>query len=159
MKEQRIARLLEARQLEELEANDAEVAAIWSAALREWADASVPGLSVPGRFMHLYQSAFRAATAVLRAGGYRCRGAVGGHHHATFYAAGALGDDEMERLADALQGVRGDRHRALYGDEDELEEVEVEEAGRLVGEFLSSAHGWIVLRRVELEGRLQLPAS
>jgi len=50
VKQHRIDRLVEARNLEEVPADDAEVAAIWEAALREWSDASVPGLSVAGAF-------------------------------------------------------------------------------------------------------------
>ena len=89
MSAHRIQRLLEARNLEEVRADDAEVAAIWAAALREWSDASVAGLSVAGAYTHVYQAAFRAATAVVRSAGYRPRGAVGGHHYVTFYALGA----------------------------------------------------------------------
>ncbi len=154
MNEQRVARLVEARQLEELSADDAEVSGIWRAALREWGDASVQGLSAPGRFTHLYQAAFRGATALVRAAGYRCRGALGGHHHVTFHAAGALGDRHLERLSDALQELRGERHRALYGDEDDLEEAEIEAAGRLVAEFLAAVHGWLVAQRAGLAGAL-----
>ncbi len=52
MTEHRITRLLDARSLEAVEAPDAEVAALWGAALREWSDAAVPGLSVAGAFTH-----------------------------------------------------------------------------------------------------------
>ncbi len=97
MSAHRIQRLLEARNLEAVPADDAEVAAIWAAALREWSDASVAGLSVAGAYTHVYQAAFRAATAVVRSAGYRPRGAVGGHHYVTFYAASALGDAELQR--------------------------------------------------------------
>ena len=43
MKQHQIDRLIEARNLEAVSADDAEVAAIWGSALREWSDASVPG--------------------------------------------------------------------------------------------------------------------
>lgn len=112
----RIDRLIEARNLEEVPADDAEVAAIWATALREWSDATVAGLSVAGAFTHVYQAAFRAATAVLRAAGYRARGALGGYHYVTFYAIGGLDDRELERIGDAMQDIRGGRHTALYGE-------------------------------------------
>jgi hypothetical protein len=124
----RLDRLIEARNLEEVSADDGEVAAIWTAVLREWSDSAVPGLSVAGAFIHVYQAAFRAATAAVRAAGYRVRGAAGGHHYATFYAAGAVGDDEVARIADILQNIRGGRHTALYGDDDEVEPGDVESA-------------------------------
>lgn len=81
MKRHRIERLIEGRGLEAVDAADEEVAAIWAAALREWSDSAVPGLSVAGAFTHAYQAALRGATALVRASGYRVRGAVGGNHH------------------------------------------------------------------------------
>lgn len=110
MKQHRIDRLIEGRSLEALPAEDDEVAGIWTSALREWSDASVSGLSVAGSFTHVYQAGFRAAVAVVRAADFRIRGAVGSHHHITFYAVGALGDDDIQRIADTMQTVRGSRH-------------------------------------------------
>jgi hypothetical protein len=150
MSQRRIDRLLEARSLDEVRVEDAEVVAIWAAVLREWADASVPGLSVAGAFIHVYQAAFRAATAMLRASGYRVRGAVGGHHYATFYALGALGDDELERVADTLQNIRGGRHAALYGDEEELEPADLENARHHVWQLLRLVHRSLIATRPAL---------
>jgi hypothetical protein len=140
MNQRRIDRLLEARSLDPVQADDAEVAAIWAAALREWADASVPGLSTAGAFVHVYQAAFRAATALVRAAGYRVRGAVGGHHYVTFHAVSALGDPELERAADTLQNIRGGRHTALYGDDEELEPADLENARSHVLHLLRLVH-------------------
>lgn len=151
MKQHRIDRLVEARNLEPVPADAAEVAAIWNAALREWSDASVPGLSLAGAFIHVYQAAFRAATAAVRAAGYRQRGAVGGHHHVTFYALGAVGDEEIERLADVMQAVRGGRHAALYGEEEEIEPDDVEKARHAVAELLEHVHRWLRRTRPDLE--------
>lgn len=154
MNRHRIERLVEARNLEEVPADDAEIASIWAAALREWSDASVHGLSVAGAFTHVYQAAFRAGTAMVRAAGYRTRGAVGGHHYATFYAVSALADGRLEQIADALQGIRGGRHAALYGDEDELEADDLEKASALVRDMLREVHGWLVSTRPSLSSRL-----
>ncbi|HSU13065.1 HEPN domain-containing protein [Longimicrobium sp.] len=159
MRQHRIDRLIEARNLEPVPADDAEVAAIWSAALREWADASVPGLSVAGAFIHVYQAAFRAASAAVRAAGYRQRGAVGGHHHVSFYALGALGDEDLERIADTMQGIRGGRHSALYGDEEELEPEDLEKARRTVSALLERVHRWLLDARPALKGGLAAPPS
>ncbi len=156
----RIERLLEARNLEEVPADDAEVVAIWAAALREWSDAAVPGLSVAGAFTHVYQAAFRAATAVLRAAGYRARGALGGHHYVTFYAIGGLGDETIERLGDTLQNIRGGRHTALYGDEDELSPDDLENARRHVSQLLDEAHRRLTTKRRGIAARVgPLPSS
>lgn len=157
MKQHRIDRLLQARSLEAVPAEDAEVASIWASALREWGDAAIPGLSVPGAFMHVYQAAFRAATAVVRAAGYRVRGAVGSHHYATFYALGALGDDELERIADAIQNVRGGRHTALYGDDEELEPEDLAAAREAVTRLLAAGLRWLAQARPALAGRLRSP--
>lgn len=159
MKQHQIDRLIEARNLEAVSADDAEVAAIWGSALREWSDASVPGLSVAGAFTHVYQAAFRAATAMLRAAGYRSRGALGGHHYVTFYAAGALGDDELGRVADAMQAVRGGRHAALYGDEEELEGEDLAQARAHAAELLREVHRWLVTSRVSLADRIGAPPA
>jgi hypothetical protein len=154
MTQRRIDRLLEARSLDEVPAEDAEVAAIWVAVLREWADASVPGLSVAGAFIHVYQAAFRAATAMLRASGFRVRAGVGGHHYVTFYALGALGDDELERVADTLQNIRGGRHAALYGDEEELEPADLENARNHVSQLLQLVHRSLISMRPALASAL-----
>ena len=150
MNQRRIDRLLEARSLEEMAADDVEIAAIWAAALREWADASVPGLSTAGAFVHVYQAAFRAATALVRAAGYRVRGALGGHHYVTFHAVAALGDEEMERAADTLQNIRGGRHTALYGDEEELETKDLDNARGHVSRLLHLVHAALTVTRPNL---------
>jgi hypothetical protein len=157
MNRHRLERLLEARSIEEMPADDGEVAAIWEAALREWSDSAVTGLSVAGAFVHVYQAGFRAAAAVVRAAGYRPRSAVGGHHYLTFYAAAALGDETIERGADMLQDIRGDRHLALYGADDELDPEELGRARARVGEFLGSVHGWLAAQRPALTSRLRRP--
>jgi HEPN domain len=154
----RIERLLEARNLEEVWADDAEVVAIWAAALREWSDASVPGLSVAGAFTHVYQAAFRAATAVLRAAGYRARGALGGHHYVTFYAIGGLGDETLERLGDTLQNIRGGRHTALYGDDEELSPEDLESARHHVSQLLVVAHRRLTTARPGIAARAGPPS-
>lgn len=159
MKQYRIDRLIEARSLEAVPADDAEVAAIWAAALREWSDASIAGLSVAGAFTHTYQAGLRAASAMLRAAGYRVRGAVGGHHHLTFYAAGALGDPALESVADAMQSIRGGRHTALYGDEEELEPEDLDHARKQVSLLLRAIHDWLLRERQGLTSRLATPPA
>jgi hypothetical protein len=111
-------------------------------------------VSIPGAFMHVYQAGFRAASAMVRAAGYRVRGAAGSHHYATFYAVAALGDDALERIADAMQNVRGGRHTALYGDDEELEPEDLDAARRHVAGLLAAVRDWLVRSRPSLAGRL-----
>jgi hypothetical protein len=89
------------------------VAAIWKAAFREWADSQAQGLSVPGAFTHVYLAAFDAASAMLRAAGYRIHGTVGGHHYNTFCAAGALGDAALEEIVVDAECPRRTAHCSL----------------------------------------------
>lgn len=119
------------------------------------------GLSLAGAFVHVYQAGFRAAAAVMRAAGYRPRSGVGGHHYLTFYAAAALGDEMVERGADMLQDIRGDRHLALYGADDELDPEELDRARARVGKFLGSVYDWLIAQRPSLASRLRRlpPAS
>ena len=118
-----------------------------------------PGLSVAGSFTHVYQAAFRAASALIRAAGYRPRGAVGGHHHVTFYVVASLGDADLERVADAMQIIRGGRHTALYGDEAELEREDLDHARANVLELLTHSRRWLVASRPALGSRLGAPLS
>jgi hypothetical protein len=105
----------------------------------------------------VYQAAFRAATALVRAAGYRVRGAVGGHHYVTFYAVGGLGDAELEQVADTLQNVRGGRHTALYGDEEELEPADLEDARTHVSRLLRLIHLSLIDSRPALASLLPQP--
>lgn len=112
-----------------------------------------------GAFTHTYQAAFRAATAIVRAAGYRPRGAVGGHHYVTFYAIGGLGDEALERLGDTLQNIRGGRHTALYGDDEELEPEDLENARKHVSQLLIEARRWLTASRPSLASRLGVPPA
>jgi hypothetical protein len=93
----------------------------------------------------------------MRSAGYRSRGAVGGHHHVTFYVAAALGDPELERIADVMQTIRGGRHTALYGDVEGLELEDLEFAREHVRRFLLHVRRWLATSRPVLAGRLGAP--
>lgn len=159
MNQHRIDRLIESRSLETVPADDDEVVGIWTSALREWSDAAVQGLSLVGSFTHVYHAAFRAASALIRAAGYRPRGAVGGHHHVTFYVVASLGDPELERIGDAMQSIRGGRHTALYGDEAGLEQEDLDHARATVLDLLTHGRRWLVATRPALRSRLGWPSS
>ena len=82
------------------------------------------------------------------------RGATGSHHYATFYAVASFGDADLERIADAMQNIRGGRHAALYGDEEELEPQDLRAAREEVARLLVAAREWIGLNRPSLAPRL-----
>ena len=83
--------------------------------------------------------------------------AFGSHHYATFYAVAALGDDALERIADAIQNVRGGRHAALYGDDEELEPDDLAAAREHVSLFLAAGLHWLTQVRPSLTDRLRSP--
>jgi hypothetical protein len=107
----------------------------------------------------VYQAAFRAAAAMVRAAGFRSRAVVGGHHYVTFYALAALGGPELEGIADSMQGIRGGRHTALYGDEEELDTRDLENARAIVAELLKEVHAALISSRPSLSGRLPVAPS
>ncbi|HEV2150107.1 MAG TPA: hypothetical protein VGR37_22105 [Longimicrobiaceae bacterium] len=147
MSNPRIARLIEARSLEEMEASDAEIEGLWRNAVRELRDSGARGLSEHGAFTHAYQSAFHACTAVLRASGYRIRGAVGGHHYTTFYAVSALGIADVSALADEMQGLRLGRHDALYDWAGEVEEGSLRRLREVSAGLLDAGSRWLAGQR------------
>jgi hypothetical protein len=66
----------------------------------------------------------------------------------------ALADPELEQIADAMQGIRGGRHTALYGDEDELQADDLEKASALVARLLDEVYRWLTSTRPSLASRL-----
>jgi hypothetical protein len=80
----RIEQLLEGRKLQELEVQDADVAALWQKALGSVRDAR-NAAALDNQYVLGYQALLQMGTAVLACAGYRTRGAQG-HHATTFYA-------------------------------------------------------------------------
>ncbi|HKP74377.1 MAG TPA: hypothetical protein VJT67_02485 [Longimicrobiaceae bacterium] len=75
----------------------------------------------------------------------------------TFYALAALGGGELERLADALQDMRGGRHTALYGDPEELDDEDLASARKNVSRLLAEVHAWLSYTRPSLQAQLRSP--
>lgn len=71
---ERINIMLQSRQIEELAAVDEEVTMVWGKALDTYRASSTPGLTGDPALSLVYQAALQAATAVVRAAGYRVRG-------------------------------------------------------------------------------------
>lgn len=108
----RIQVMLDSRQIEAVPAGDPEVQGMWSKAARSLQSSSAGGLDADSAFTLAYQGALQAATAIIRAAGYRVRGE--GHHHHTFAAAGALDLGELSGAARELNVIRQKRHGAIY---------------------------------------------
>ncbi|HEX6042208.1 hypothetical protein [Longimicrobium sp.] len=108
----RIKLMLESRQLEEKPAPDEEIQGMWSKAVRTYRGSALPDLDADSAFTLAYQGALQAATAIIRAAGYRVYG--DGHHQHTFDAVAALGAGDLSEAARELNIIRQRRHRAVY---------------------------------------------
>jgi hypothetical protein len=108
----RIQVMLDSRQIEAVPADDPEVQGMWRKAVRSVASSGVAGLDADSAFTLAYQGALQAATAIVRAAGYRVRGE--GHHHHTFAAAAALDLGDVSDAARELNIIRQQRHGAVY---------------------------------------------
>lgn len=112
---------LASRSLEERPASDNDVVTYWSKALRAFDDARQVSTSLEGRLLRAYDAGRIAALALIRAAGYRPRGAER-HHYVTFDAARSIAS--TRELADALLGIdelRSVRHAVEYEPEDEVD--------------------------------------
>lgn len=119
----RIQILLDSRQLEDSPPAPGEVEGMWAKAVRTLGSASLDGLDRDARFTLLYQAALHAATAVIRASGFRVRG--DGHHHHTFAAVAALDLAALSEAGRDLNVIRQKRHQAIYDWETALGEHDV----------------------------------
>jgi hypothetical protein len=72
-----IARHIESGRAEARPAGDEEVAAFWAKAVVAYADARLASASLDARLVRAYDAGRIAATAIVRAGGYRSRGGEG----------------------------------------------------------------------------------
>jgi len=110
-----IQRLFDERDLEALPAEPGEAAEYWRKAVRAHADSRIVSLSPENAILLAYQAALSAATAAIRAAGFRVKNR-GRHHYVTFYTLAALGEGtELRELAREMDEHRGDRHVAGYG--------------------------------------------
>ncbi len=151
----KIERLLADRTLEAADASDEEIIGFWRKAMVFYADSHLPGLSPEGAFYLAYQVALSAATALVRAAGYRVR-SRGQHHFATFYVVQALDDPELADLAFELDSYRSDRHETVYDFEDESQRAQAQwkEIQKLFADFLPRTEEWLTQKRPSLAARL-----
>jgi hypothetical protein len=110
----RIQRLLDDRTLEAVEPDSEKIATLWAKAVASNSD-SRKGLSADNAITLAYQAGLQACTALLEARGYRTKGASGGHHQRTFYAAAARGYEKLSDVDIASERVRKQRTKSFYG--------------------------------------------
>lgn len=153
----RIQIMLDSRQLEEISPAPGEVEGTWAKAVRTWGSASLAGLDPDARFTLLYQAALQAATAVVRAAGFRVRGDA--HHHHTFAAVAALGLGHLSDAGRDLNVIRQKRHRAIYDWETVLGERDVAELRTATDALFTRAHQWLRADHPALQPLPNDPAS
>ena len=151
----RIQVMLESRQIEEVAAKDDEVRGMWAKAMRSLQSSTVPGLDADAVFTLAYQAALQAATAVVRAAGYRAKG--DGHHHHTFAAVAALGLGELSEAARDLNAIRLRRHGAIYDWETTTREDDLAILRSATMRLVSAGREWLVAQRSQLAE--SLPSS
>ena len=154
----RIRIMLDSRDIEELAAPDGEVLGMWGKAIRTHRSAALPGLAEDpdARFKLLYQSALQAATAVVRAAGYRVRGDH--NHQITFAAVAAIGSPSLSEAARDLNVIRQGRHAAIYDWEATTEASQLLDLQRATASLLREAQAFLLTLRPSLAGGLSAPA-
>jgi hypothetical protein len=152
----RIQVMLDSRQLEAQPAEDAEIAGMWTKAVRTLRSSGVEGLDPDSAFTLAYQAALQACTAVVRAAGYRVRGQ--GHHHHTFAAVAALGLGELADAARELNVIRQGRHDAVYDWDAGTEAEDLEAIGAAGSLLFGEAFRWLRAERPRLAGSLPSPS-
>jgi len=150
-----IARHVESGRAEARPAADDEVAAFWGKAVVAHADARLASASLDARLVRAYDAGRIAATAIVRAGGYRTRGGEG-HHFVTFDLAGALVKDPALRSAlDAMNGMRTHRHALEYEPEDDVDRAVVEEAVSAATTIINAGADHLRAMRPAARGRFK----
>lgn len=132
-----VARHLESGTLEERSASDTEVASFWAKALLAYGDARNASSSPDNRLLRAYDAGRTAATAIIRAGGYRVKGGEG-HHFVTFdVARGLVSVSDLRTAIDEMSALRTQRHALEYEPEDEVDMATVEHAIRVAEKIIN----------------------
>jgi hypothetical protein len=149
---------LASRRLEERPAQDDEVLGFWRKALQAYGDARNASSSLESRFLRAYDAGRIAALAIVRAAGYRTRGAES-HHYVTLDVARSLvSDPELAAALNELNVIRNLRHAVEYEYEDDLDANAVASAVRAAEKVISlgAKHLWVTRptlgKRIKMAG-------
>lgn len=144
----RLQMMLDSRQIEAEPASDDEVQGMWGKAARSLHSSSAAGLDTDSAFTLAYQAALQAATALVRAAGYRVRGE--GHHHHTFAAVAALDLGDLSEAARQLNIIRQQRHGAIYDWQTTTRDQDLALLRSATTRLLEHGRGWLSTRRPHL---------
>ncbi len=152
---ERIDIMLQSREIEEDAAADDEVVVVWEKAIESYRASAKHGLTGDPALSLVYQAGLQAATAVVRAAGYRVRGSS--HHYNTFAAVMALDLGELSSAARALDRVRKLRHEAVYGWKVRTSEEDLAATRSDARRLFVSGHRWLISQRPHLAASLPNP--
>lgn len=142
---QRILRMVDTGLLQELEAPDADVVALWQKATASARDSRNPANSPDNQYVLGYQALLQMGTAILACAGYRTRGAQG-HHANTFYAVAALGIAGLEEVDIRTERVRKMRKLSAYEPGSAAPE-QIEALKVLLDGVMPPAQRWLTAQR------------
>lgn len=145
----RIRMMLESRSIEEVPATDEEVQRMWAKAVRSYQSSALPGLDPDSAFTLAYQGVLQAATAIIRAAGYRVRG--DGHHHHTYGTIAALDAGSLSETARELNDIRQRRHGAVYDWETTTQEKDLARLRSAALRLFDHGREWMRERRPQLD--------
>lgn len=149
-----LERLREAQLIEEIAADDEEIAGLWSKALESYGDSGARPLSRTGAFKLLYDAGRQAVTALVHAHGYRTKG-TSAHHQAIFAAGAALAPQPLSGLIKRLELQRGTRHDAEYSARRQIEDEDVSRMRALVREVINDTASVLRNLRPSLRRRIK----
>jgi hypothetical protein len=158
----RLQIMVDSREIEEADAPDREVVARWRKAAGTYGDAG-KDLGQDSRLTLYYQAALQAATALIRACGFRVLGTD--HHRHTFEALRALDLGELSAVARELNTFRRSRHQAIYDWDENApgdaadEGASLEALVRSTGRLLHLGRAWPIISRPAVAGELEQPPS
>lgn len=150
----RLRMMVESRELEETAADEEEILGLWSKAVRSYRDSRIPQLGAGSAFTLAYQAGLQAATATVRAAGYRVRESPKGHHRLTFMALSALEIPHLSASGRRMNELRQARHEAVYDWESSATEEQLEELRAVLPHVMSAVHDHLRAGHPRIAARL-----
>lgn len=136
--------------LERLETSAREIAELLSRFDVAYRDAHVQGQSADGRYVDAYTAGFLLAKAVIRASGYRVKGAE--NHRDTLLAVVRLLGSEAQTAVDSLDAARKRRNATMYDAAGLVDDEDVSALLGRVGRFETLVREWLGREHPELIG-------
>ena len=120
----------------------AEITQLFAVVNREIEDASIPELSVDGRFMHAYDAALNLCTIALRASGYAVVKGQG-HHKKTIESLPLSMGSEYSDIADQIEIASRQRGQAMYDRTDVVEDADASDLLQTAIQLRAALVDWL----------------